>query len=314
MWRAAEVGAARTGEGVERFHGGLPSGEAVRGPLGEEPFEHVAERERERGDELARRGVHGGNLRGHDGVFVAGSGEQGASGHGVEEGRAERIHVALRGGGGASDGLFGGHVRGRSPHPFRGAAGGGGGAARLEAGGGTREAEIHHLHPSVAADHDVFGLEVAVDEPFPGPRVAEGVGDAPRDRHRLGFGERAGAGDAGGERFARELFHDDAELAVAVEGVEHAHDSRVGEPGGGARFGLEAVDFRVAADERRVEGLDRDLAPQGDLAGAPDGRGAAGAQRRKAVVPLDARGRAGGRRGQGHRRPLPVRPAGPCAG
>ena len=55
------------------------------------------------------------------------------------------------------------------------------------------EAEVEDLHLALGVEHQVLGLEVAVDHAG-GVGVAQGVGDVAGDAEGLAQGERAAAG------------------------------------------------------------------------------------------------------------------------
>ena len=122
--------------------------------------------------------------------------------------------------------LFGGHVR-QSAHD--GSLGG----ERLATGGGGSgrrggQPEVQHLDAS-RRQHDVFGLEVAVDDAL-GMRGFQGVG----------HGQRPPA-QARAEGFALHvLHHQETGIALIADIVERA-DVRMIERGDGPRLALEAL-------------------------------------------------------------------------
>ena len=108
-----------------------------------------------------------------------------ASGHHVEEQRAEGEDVAARDRRGARAGL-GREVAGRAEDHRRA-------GERALAGGGLDEpgdAEVSELGAPVVAEQDVLGLDVAVNDAAP-VRVGDRVAQLPPDGERVGDGEGA---------------------------------------------------------------------------------------------------------------------------
>ena len=280
--RALGDGAALL-EVVDRAQDGVPAREAVLGPLGEEALDELAEERGEGGVEIEEALVLEVDLRVHH-LLGRDLREEAAAGDGVEDRRAQRVHVRLRAEVGLAGGLLRGHVGGRAvdvaavPAVL---------AARLERGSGAGEAEVHHLDVAGGVDHDVLGLDVEVDEALALPGVGERGGDAARHEERLLGGEAAGAADPGADGLALHQLHHEAEAAVAVEGVVDLDDAGVRHARGGARLGLEAVDVLVVLALLGVEDLDRDGAVQRDLAGAPDRRHSAAADELEGVESFD---------------------------
>ena len=136
------------------------------------------------------------------------------------------------------------------------------------------DAEVGHLDLAVAADEDVPGLHVAVDDPL-GVGRGERPGHRGRDPRRLAWRERAiGAQDRRKVLTVDEL-HDD-ERAVRVLAVVVDPDD-VGMRQGRRRAGLEPEarrEIRVA-QVLGTEQLDGDVAAQLGVGGAVDGRHAA---------------------------------------
>ncbi len=96
--------------------------------------------------------------------------------------------------------LLGRHVLGRADHDA-----GTGEPRRVERPG---DAEIHHLGVPLAVDHDVLGLEVAVDDAQP-VRLGQPLGDLLGDRQRLGLGEMSRPPDEALEVLAGHILHGD---------------------------------------------------------------------------------------------------------
>ena len=104
----------------------------------------------------------------------------------------------------------------------------------------AREPEVEHLHVAVGADHDVFRLDVAVDDAG-GVRRGERAGHLPPDVDRRR--ERLRALDERPQRPpVDELLHDE-ELAVRrLADLVDGDDVRVVESRGGAGLAQEALD------------------------------------------------------------------------
>ena len=184
----------------------------------------------------------------------------------LEERHAQRVLVGAGVGRLAADQL-GRQVEGGAHH---GAGGGVGiGANDLD------DAEIHQDGLVVDVDHDVGGLDIAVDE-----AAAVGVtgclGDVAGIGNRLLQGQLApGAVQAAQALLQRlaghELLHHVVQVLVVVE-VEDLHDVRVAQLGDGGGFLLEAGDELGIARQVRVDHLDRHDALQVGVVGFVDGR------------------------------------------
>ena len=154
----------------------------------------------------------------------------------------ERVHVGAAGHGLARD-LLRRHVRRRAQD-----LAGGGHHRGLDAG----HAEVHQLRLPVGLDHDVGGLDVAVDD-------AGAVSGVHRFRHR---GQDAQGllrldapllADQAVERPALDVLHHQ----VVVAEVEDPHDRRVTEPARGLGLAAEALQVLVGRVAGQVLGLDR---------------------------------------------------------
>src|SRR5207249_1692486 len=76
-----------------------------------------------------------------------------------------------------------------------------------------RDAEVDELHAAVRRDHDVLGLEVAVDDAMI-VQVDERVGDLDRELDRGRHGEAALAPQAVAEQLPRDVLHRQVEPAL----------------------------------------------------------------------------------------------------
>ena len=113
------------------------------------------------------------------------------------------------------------------------------------------------------------GREVAVDDPA-GVRVGERRRDRAGDLGSLLPAEGPAARDLAEARSLDELHHEKRRLAVLAVVVE-AHDVLVLERGENARLARETPPELGILGDPGVEQLDRDVAPQAAVMGAPDG-------------------------------------------
>ena len=168
-----------------------------------------------------------------------------------------------------------------------------------------RESEVEDLDAPVSGEEQVFGLEIAMDDPFFVRRR-----EPARDLHRVveRLADRNGAGgQALAQRLALEELGDDVRRAVLHAEVVDGRDSRVVQDAGGARLGLEALEPVRVLREGRGQDLDRDLAAQARIRRAVDLAHAARAERREDLVRAEA-----GSGGEGHAvRPSPKFPLSP---
>ena len=132
-------------------------------------------------------------------------------------------------------------------------------------GGGFGEAEIHQLGSGLG-EHDVAGLEIAVDDAL-AMRLVERVGDLDADLQYLRSGS-APLRKRCGKRLALEVFHhQEVDVVLGADVVEHAD---VGMVAGRRWCGLRArsaAEFRVGG-EMSGQNLDRDDAIEARVAGA----------------------------------------------
>ena len=98
--------------------------------------------------------------------------------------------------------------------------------------------EVEHLDLPLGRDHDVAGLDVAVDDSgrmSGGQRAGHLLGDAD-GTWRL---ERALIAQDRGEVSALDILHHDVARGSVGAGVEHGHDARIADPRGRTRLALE---------------------------------------------------------------------------
>jgi hypothetical protein len=158
--------------------------------------------------------------------------------------------------------LLGRHVRRRAERHARG----GDAVVLTEAAG---QAEVHQLHHDLAAharDHDVAGLDVAMDDArlvHGRERRQQANGDAHRDAHVHGA-----ALDEVREGLTGQELHHDERMTHGVEAhVEDAHDVGVAHRGERLGFAQEAHALHGAGQELAVQDLQRDGAPRVQLGG-----------------------------------------------
>ena len=134
------------------------------------------------------------------------------------------------------------------------------------------DAEVGDLHPPVGRDHEVLGLEVAVDDP-----VLLGVrepGEQPLE-HAADLRERQ-LPDVRAQRPALDVLHRDVRRAVVLEVVVDGDDVRVRERPGDARLAHEAL----ARTRGRSRGTRRAPSARRSGRGRSGGRGRPSPSRR----------------------------------
>ena len=140
---------------------------------------------------------------------------------------------------------------------------------------------------AVALDeHDVVGLEIAVDDAG-GVRVLERAQDLAHDlraRARGGSGPAAMPSDSDCAR--EELHHQEQRAVGGAAEVGDGDDVRVGEAAGGLGLALEAARELVLAAELGQQDLDREIAAHHHVLGAVDGAHAADADAADDAVAL----------------------------
>ena len=166
--------------------------------------------------------------------------------------------------------LLGRHVGRRADgEPGLGELGG------LRSPGCAGDAEVGHQRAS-AFEQDVVGLDVAVDEVV-AVRVGQRLGHLARDADRLRHGQLPFPVEAGTERLALDIRHDEEAQAVGLTGVVERNDVGVPEARGDADLALEALRSQCSR-EIGAQHLDRDGAIVASVLREVDDRHAAGAE------------------------------------
>ena len=137
------------------------------------------------------------------------------------------------------------------------------------------QAEVEDLHPAVDADEDVLRLEIAVHDAA-GVSGGEPSGNLERDLQGGRERQRAGA-EPRPQRFALEAFGDEVRGAAVVAHVIHRDDIGVIEGAGGPGFVVQRREA-LAVGRMRQQQLDRHVASDPLVPGAPHFAGAAGAE------------------------------------
>ena len=119
----------------------------------------------------------------------------------------------------------------------------------------ARDAEIHQLHAALARDHDVRGLDVAVDDAAV-VHVIEGARDLHRDDRGDVVGQAAAALEQVIQVDAADVLHHDEERAPLAMEVVDMDDVFVLEAGQGAGLALEAGGQLLVRADRGLERLD----------------------------------------------------------
>ena len=128
---------------------------------------------------------------------------------------------------------------------------------RLETG----QAEVQNLQPPVARPHDVFRLQIAMDDAAR-VRGGEGGRNLPRRAHDLGRRRTLPRGDLVTERDPVDEFGDDEQIVVGfLERIDGA-DSRVRQPGSGPRFAPQAFPVHRIARQMGRQRFERHLTPE----------------------------------------------------
>lgn len=267
----------------EEFAGGVVAFIAV---FGHHHFDHGGSAGGEGGVDVVRGYKRLLEVLVHDG---GGGGrlEGDAAGDHVVEGCAEGVDVGAVVDVDLSANLLGADVVGCSV----GAAGLGHGG--FEVGHFAGETHVGELGDMLAGEHDIFGLDVAVDEAaFVG--VVEGFGDLGDDFEGFFFGEGLSGGEFVVDGAAFDELHDEVVEAAGLTDVNGLDDVVVVELSGGASLAVEAVDEFAVFGHTSREDLDGDDAIEAKLAGAIDGCHCARADLIENLVAGDLLGGAGG--------------------
>ena len=174
-------------------------------------------------------------------------------------------------------GLLGAHVS-RRPHQV--AVGGQGQVRPLP----QRQPEVHHQGPAhlqalaavgpLTGDHDVAGLEVAMDD-APAVGVIDGLGDVRQQRRRLAEGQPAGFQDLREGQAGDKVGDEDRHAFQGRHLVDH-HDARVAQLGRGLGLALEALHRLDLGQQAGMGNLQGHDAVQFRVARLPDGPAGAG--------------------------------------
>ena len=150
------------------------------------------------------------------------------------------------------------------------------------------DAEVRDAPPPIAIDENVLGLEIAMDDAH-GMRRGQTAQHAVHLRRDLRHGARAGAGDqiAHGAILG-ELHRVPGDVAATVPIVDR-DDGRMRELRRELRLATEATDRALVARDVRVQQLERDLAPEREIAHAPHGSEGPRAKRRDDLVVVGKR-------------------------
>jgi hypothetical protein len=129
------------------------------------------------------------------------------------------------------------------------------------------DAEVRQLRAAaVVGDHDVRGLDVAVDNPAL-VGVGERVAEHEADLHDVAVGEQA-VGHQPGQRAAAHELGDEVDRVLVLSGLVERDDPRVAQPGRRARLALgTAADVGVLD----ADALDRHRALELLVVGQPHG-------------------------------------------
>ncbi len=176
--------------------------------------------------------------------------------------------------------LLGRHVGGSADrHAGRGPE-----RARALLGQRLGDPEVGDLDPPVGGDHQVLGLEVAVDD-------ARGVRVRQPGEHVLQHAADLRGlqpADPRAQRAARDVLHRDVLDAAVLEVVEDGDDARVVERARDARLAQEAADHLRVLALQRAELLQGDEAVEVELPGEVDARHPAAPDLAEDLEPTDA--------------------------
>ncbi len=151
------------------------------------------------------------------------------------------------------------------------------------------DAEVEDLEQASPRDHQVGGLDVAVDDSA-AVRIAQPVGELVEQLQLAQHRERLAVPDERGQRGALDVLHRDEELAVVLVHVVHRHDVRMLQSPGRTGFADEAPAKVVIVDLQELEG---DVPVDHRVAGQVEQPHAALPQEAEHVVAADAGGNLG---------------------
>jgi hypothetical protein len=132
----------------------------------------------------------------------------------------------------------------------------------------SRQSEVEHLHLPLAADDDVAGLDVAVDDPRR-VRGLEGVGDLQRDPDDFRRGQLVPRHVHLEVGPVAPLHDDEGRAFVLVDFVDRA-DVRVVERGDGLRFARQPPGGLGVTGQLLGQEFERHLSPQPHVLGLVD--------------------------------------------
>ena len=159
----------------------------------------------------------------------------------------------------------------------------------LDIGRLAGQTHIGQLHDALRVDHDVLGLDVAVDQAV-GVGVLEGVADLDDDLDGFLLAEDVPVGDVVGDGLALDVLHDEIVVAARLADVDGLDDVRVVELAGGLPFLVEPLHVLGILAESTRQDLDRDAAVEAELLALIDDGHRAGAELAEDLVPGDLRG------------------------
>ena len=131
-----------------------------------------------------------------------------------------------------------------------------------------RDAEVHHHHAAGGRDHDVLGLEVAVDEPRLVDRIEPGE-ELRGDLARLLELERPALAEQVGQGGALEVLHGDQLEVLLGRQIEDPANVRRDHLPGRADFLAHQLRGLVVRQQLRAQGLERHLDAQLEVESAP---------------------------------------------
>ena len=134
----------------------------------------------------------------------------------------------------------------------------------LDVGRLAGQTHIGQLHDALRVDHDVLGLDVAVDQAV-GVGVLKRVADLNDDRDRLLLAEKVAVADVVGDRLAFDILHDEVVVPAGLADVDGLDDVRVVELACCLPFLVEPLDVLGVLTEPSRQDLDRDAAVETEL-------------------------------------------------